>query len=294
VRGAAHGLALTNHLTSLALLGAAVLAFALPWRRRTSGRAVRPLAWFLAGLALPLLLYALLPLRAAQQPIANWGDPSTPGRFLAHVTGRQYGLLVGWRQPLTALRDAVSLLRLAAGDLPPWVAPVAAAGVIRLWRSERRYAVFTLLIAGGTLAGTALYRAPDRAAYLLPAYLVLGVWSGAGLATLATAARALGRSARRAPAAGVWQRWALAAGAAVVVLLSAVWTVRAGRRVNLHGDDSAVVFARATLEALPAHATYYTARDDVTFALWYAQRSLGLRPDVTVVDIRNPTLTARP
>jgi hypothetical protein len=51
-----------------------------------------------------------------------------------------------------------------------------------------------------------------------------------------------------------------------------------------------LVFARATLEALPPNATYYSGRDDVTFALWYAQRTLGLRRDVRVIDIRNPEL----
>src|SRR5207249_4500449 len=84
------------------------------------------------------------------------------------------------------------------------------------------------------------------------------------------------------------QRVAVIAAALGTMCLTLVWAARAGSRVNLHGDDSALVFARTTLDALPADATYLSARDDVTFALWYAQRALGLRRDVHVVDVRNP------
>ena len=295
-RGAAHGLSLTNHVTSAALLVAAVVGFARV-RGGAGGQAGRPAradtarraAWFVAGLVAPLMLYALLPLRAAQEPIANWGDPSTPGRFLHHVSGRDYRGLVDWRDPARVLRDLPALVRFMVGDLCPWVLPAALAGLLRLWRGDRQYAVFTGATLGGTLLFTALYRVPDRVPYLLPAYVVLGVWAGAGLLVAAESLAqwaAAGAEARR--------RVAGRAAGAVLVLLLAGWTLRTGARVNLRGDDSAVVFARATLLAVPEGATYYSARDDVTFALWYAQRSLGIRRDVRVVDIRAPQLRGVP
>ena len=292
LRGAAHGLALSNHVTSAILLAAAIAAFS---RRRPSVTSARPALWFAAGLAGALSLYALLPLRAAHDPVANWGDPDTPGRFLAHITARQYRHLVDRRDIGGMLRDIPRLLRLAAGDLPPWALLIAVVGFRRLVRAQRSYAVFTALTCVGSLLFTAAYRVPDSAPYLLPAYLVVGVWSGAGLIVMAESVGARSaergtRNSRTQPFALRVPRSALRLEAVGVVLLLVIWTARAGSRVNLRGDDSAVVFARATLAALPPGATYYSARDDVTFALWYAQRSLRIRRDVRVVDVRNPQL----
>jgi hypothetical protein len=272
--GAAHGLAMTNHLTSALFVGAAVLVMLFG---RNGGWNRGALLWFGLGAAMPLLLYLLLPLRAAQDPMANWGDPSTPGRLLAHVTGREYAGLVSVRDPAGMVRDLLGLLRLMIGDLPPWVIPSAVLGLKDLWSRQRQFAVVSSAIAASVLVFSAMYQTADRAPYILPAYVVVCVWAGTGLVM-----------------AGVWaaERWQdgrsslIAAGALAAVALLSVWAVRAGRRVNLHGDDSAVVFAQITLDALPPGATYYSARDDVTFALWYAQRSLGVRRDVLVVDLR--------
>ena len=285
LRGAAHGLALTNHLTSLLLLVAAA-AFARP-RDRSPAAATAAMSWFLLGLLMPLALYALLPIRARQQPAAHWGDPRTLDRLVTHVTARQYRGNIGWLEPVETLRDLIGLIRFASGDLPPWVLPAAAVGWVWLWRSNRPYALFTSAVVAGTLLMTAVYQVPDRGAYLLPAYLSVGLWAGLGL--VQTAAALL---RRHAGGAGFrMARPAMAIGVLLTVGLSSVWAIRTGRHVNLHGDDSSVVFARSVLDSLPERATYYTARDDTTFALWYAQRVLGLRRDVRVVDIRNPALT---
>lgn len=286
-RGAAHGLALTNHLTSALLLVAALIAFMLPWTRGGTRTSAGSAGWFVVGLVIPLLLYALLPLRAAQHPTSNWGDPRTVDRFVAHVTGRQYASYVNWRAPGSALRDAASLLGRVLRDLAPWVVPAALVGYVRLRALAPSYALFTGLIVLGTVLGAALYRVPDRGPYLLPVYLILGVWAGVGLISVLSALPD-SRASARAAAAGAPL---VAAGATLLVLVTVLWGVRTGTQVNLRGDDSALRFATATLNALPSGATYYSGRDDVTFSLWYAQRVLGLRPDVRVVDIRNPELT---
>jgi hypothetical protein len=278
IRGAAHGLALTNHLTAIIFLGAALVTVMRPWepeRRRT-------VIWFAIGVVAPLLLYLLLPIRAAQNPVAAWSDPDSISGFIQHVTGQQYG---GNFNPFDlpgAVGDIASFLRLMIEDMPPWMLPAAGIGVYHLFETRRPYAWFTSLAAAGTLLFASMYQIADRAPYLLPAYVVIGVWAGVGLLVVLRAAIGWAMTGGR--------RAVVMAGAGVAVLLFAVWSVRTYNRVNLSGDDSALVFARATLEALPPNATYYSGRDDVTFALWYAQRTLGLRRDVQVIDIRNPEL----
>ncbi|MGH2584674.1 MAG: protein O-mannosyl-transferase family, partial [Dehalococcoidia bacterium] len=184
VRGVAHGLSLTNHLTAVVFLIAALVALIRP------GRPVnwRAAAWFTGGLAAALALYALLPLRAAQDPLANWGDPDTPSRFLAHVTGRQYRGLVDAGDAPGAVRNLLSLVRLMIEDLPPWVLPAAGAGLYGLWPGRRAYVIFTGLAVAGMLLFIAAYQAADRAPDLLPVYVTIGVWSGAGLLVAVPAA----------------------------------------------------------------------------------------------------------
>jgi hypothetical protein len=276
-RGAVHGLALTNHLTSVIFLVAAGAA-CVRGRGTPRERIVRGGLFALALVAM-LSLYALLPLRAARGPVANWGDPDSPGRFLAHVTGRQYRHMVDWRVGVEGVRGTLRSLRTVAADVPPWLLPAAAVGAVHLARCRRRYAVFTGLSAAGILAFVACYRAPDRIVYLLPLYGILGVWGGVGLVVVTAAARRWTADEQR--------RRRLTALGALALAASVVWWAAGTRaEVNLRGDDSALVFARTTLMSLPTGATYYSARDDVTFALWYAQRSLGVRPDVHVIDVR--------
>lgn len=283
IHGAAHGLALTNHLTALLFLGAALVTVARPAQRSRSRAAI----WFATGVIVPLCLYLLLPLRAAQGSVVNWGsDLTTVSGFLSHVTGQQYRGNLDLLDPAGSLGDLASFLRLMIEDLPPWLLPAAAIGFHDLSRRRPPYAWFTAVAAAGTLLFTAAYRIADRAPYLLPIYVVLGVWSGVGLIVVGRAAYSWAVTTKR-------RNMALA-GAGAAVLLLGVWSVRAHNRVDLSGDDSALIFARATLEALPPDATYLSARDDVTFALWYAQRTLGLRPDVRVVDLRNPQLRGVP
>jgi hypothetical protein len=282
-RGVAHGLALTNHLTAVIFLGAALLTVARSdglWRPR-------PAAWFALGMAAALCLYLLLPLRAAQGPVVNWGgDVTTLSGFLTHVTGQQYRGNLDLFDLLGSLRDLISFLRLMIEDLTPWLIPTAAVGVASLIRADRSYAWFTGLAVAGTLLFTASYRIADRAPYLLPVYVVVGVWGGLGLLAVLHAASGWARGRER--------RSLLLAGAGAGVLLLGIWVVRSYRQVDLSGDDSAVVFARTTLEVLPPNATYLSARDDVTFALWYAQQVLDLRRDVRVIDLRNPGLQSVP
>ncbi len=282
MRGAIHGLALANHLTSVIPLVAALVAFTPPWRRweHEQRRAILP---FLLGLGAMLTIYAILPLRAVQDPPINWGDPDSPGRLLAHVTGQQYRHLFTPADLTGSLRRIAALSRFVLGDLPPWMLPAAALGMWRIQRDRPDHARFTGLIAAGVMLFAGMYRAPDRNAYLLPLYVVLSIWSGVGLLVAAGAVT-------RWRGGGAGSRLLVAAAAVATVAALIVWAVGAGKRVNLHDDDSAVVFARTTLMSLPPDATYASARDDVSFALWYAQFVLGVRQDVHVVDLRNPSL----
>jgi hypothetical protein len=80
------GIAFGNSLTVAALSPLMIIAW---WRGRVSGspyKSVLPIATFFIGLS----VYALIPLRAAQQPPINWGDAASLDRFLALITAEMY------------------------------------------------------------------------------------------------------------------------------------------------------------------------------------------------------------
>ncbi|OGD89035.1 hypothetical protein A3D81_00145 [Candidatus Curtissbacteria bacterium RIFCSPHIGHO2_02_FULL_40_17] len=83
------GLALTNHHTII-LLAPALLFLILS---TTPKLLLNPKFIILNTLFIlvGLLPYLYLPLRALQDPILNWGDPDTLGKFLHHFLRRDYG-----------------------------------------------------------------------------------------------------------------------------------------------------------------------------------------------------------
>lgn len=272
------GMALTNHTTSLLAIGAAAVTVVL----RLRGRAFQPRA--LARTALlgltPLLLYLLIPWRAAQHPAENWGDPQTLGRFVDLVSGAQYHYLLDLHDIGGALSSIPAIVRLFFKQFAWWAFPLAAYGLLTLTEVEGSYAVFALLTLAAYAGFTAVYRAEGAEYYLLPAYAVEAVLLGLGFSTLA------GDLANWSWLRGRDQRL-LPAGLAAAVLLSILpFAAASFRSHNLRHDYSAYDYAHTALAGAAAGATIETSDDDQTFALWYLQKVKGFRRDVHVRDVR--------
>ncbi len=82
---------------------------------------------------------------------------------------------------------------------------------------------------------------------------------------------------------------ALAATATALLLFGLYWWTLAPSISELHDNvDSAELVAVAHVSGVahPPGARVETADDADTFSLWYAQVVLGVRPDVTIEDVR--------
>jgi hypothetical protein len=82
-------LGFTNHLTTLMILpGTAYLYFS---RYKFNSASFKKLAlMILLFAAILVVIYSYLPMRAAQNPILNWGNPVDWEKILRHVSGKQY------------------------------------------------------------------------------------------------------------------------------------------------------------------------------------------------------------
>lgn len=259
--GLLYGLMLANHLSSV-FLAPGLLLLWLSGRRKTQFR-----SWYLlaAPALLGVLLYAVLPLRSAQEPPINWGMVHRSlDAFLYHVKGTQFGVwLFSDRQ---VLKVNARIFQHLLSDAVVWAGYVAL--MIGLWqmlRSHARMALALLALAAGNLGISLGYSIPDIEPYFLPTILVALVFSGVGLWWIV----------RRATSAMPWA-------ALLVPVVSLALNYPQHDRSNHRAVEGYTEWVLAHAEP---NAVIMTRQwDFFCSAAWYEQTVRGTRPDVAVID----------
>jgi len=179
------GLSLGNHRM---ILGVGLAMAYLVWRAYRekkwllSGRAVAiPGLLFLAGFSINLYL----PLRAAQNPPVNWGNPSDLDRFLQMITTGAARSFVNPFESITGVQSVVAVLTL----FPIYEFTVvglilAGLGAWALWSRDRHFLVATLFVAAVAGLMVSVYGIHNIFNYLQPIYLMLSIWLGVGVSRL--------------------------------------------------------------------------------------------------------------
>jgi hypothetical protein len=172
------GLSFTNHMTTILLLpGVLYLYFAAG----PSGKARWSILLSSAGFfLLGLTPYLYLPLRAAQSPVMNWGNPVDLERLLWHVSGKQFRVWI-FSSPEVAGRQ----FRYFISELPVEFAVIGlvfgGAGLAALWRAHRKLALMTVIFFATCVAYAVNYDISDIDSYFLLAYICIGLWSACGV-----------------------------------------------------------------------------------------------------------------
>lgn len=260
------GLALSHQHLTLLLLPSLAWAY-----RGYLGGAKRPavaMSLFLAGLS----LYVVLPLRAVQHPLVNWGNPSNFHQFLFDVTRAQYGgdVIPG------SLSDGAWDLFLYLKD---FTVETCGLGPLFLLMGlfKNRAELKTAYFIGGFCLWVLLpflLRAPTNPesnhineAFLPPAILWITPLLLRGLAWFYGKLKK-GRSLLAPVLAALM----------VFCLVGAYGGTDASR--NLAVED----VARDLLQQLPSRSVVYSEGDAITFPLAYLKLVLKLRMDVPVFD----------
>lgn len=263
------GLGAGNHLSVLHLLPASLVLLGVRERglKRWLVASVEATCWF----ALGLLLYLYLPLRAAQHPSLNWGDPSTWERFWAHVTAR------GYREYMFALPwKEVGTLALKYGEFTAWQFPgiivLSLWGLICLLRREKVYGLWLLWALGINVGFYLNYDVGDRINYFLPSYLLLALWAGYGTAEIEPLLRP------RLYRFGWLGRGIISL---AFISLASMRLSAAYAGANLRSNRQAREHAEQVIQAVPEKAVVLVESDALLFALWYLQQVEGQAPTVT-------------
>ena len=245
----------------LAAIATVLLALVSKHRRNVSQ--------LLGGLVLGALSFLYLPIRAMQQPPLNWGNPSDWAQFWWVVRGQQYHHLFGHATSLEWLDGAVaaaSVLLIDNTHSIGWL--VALAGFIALWKHAPRLSLGLFLTVVVCVLWFAGYSVRDRAAYLLPAVYALLLLLPIGLSYLRS-----------------YPQWLIRL-AYLMCLIGLLWRgATLFPTIDLRDEQQPTRFATNTLNNVDAHAIIVSEKDETTFALWY-QQTMGLRPDVMIIDGR--------
>jgi len=167
------GLSFGNHMTTVLLLpGFLYLFFATQGFSKDAFMKILSAAVpFLLGLS----IYLYLPIRASQDPLLNWGDPSTLERFWWHLSGKQYRVWI-----FSSLERAAHQFRYFVTQFPAEFAYVslvlALIGFIHLYRTNRTLFFFSSVLFFSCVIYSVNYDIQDIDSYFLLAYVVTAIW----------------------------------------------------------------------------------------------------------------------
>jgi hypothetical protein len=300
------GLTWTNHTMGL-LAAPAIFVFMLAtdWRVLTRWKTIVVAAAAAAGGASLNFIY--LPIRAAQYPSINEGEPA--GFFspaLMDVLNRaQYG------KPSVLERQADFLSQLenywqywswqfardwgaAAAIVTALFTVVGIYGLLLLWKKDRRagLAMATLMF---TVTFGLIYYLNFKYGYSihpdqpdLPRevrerdYFFVGSFAAFGVLVAIGFGGLMNLIVEAIDQAHAAKRWLYASPVLAIALIPLV-----GNRVTASraGETVARDFARDILESVEPYGILITAGDNDTFPLWYAQEVEGIRPDVTLANL---------
>ena len=290
---------LTGALSALGVL----VPLAVMWPRVREAR-ILGVALLLMGIGYSTHLY--LPIRAAQNPAINEGNPSTWNSLRDLLERKQYGqtsMFVRrgstagqldkefWRYwkrqwPLTespALDESGS--RRAEPRWFQYLLPMLIGLAGLWWNRKDRVSFLTMMCL--FLFSTAVmivflnftdHEVRDRDYFFTTGYHVFALWIGMGAAWMI-------RWVRESFPEGPQRRWAAVGTVVLLSLLPAMlgrslWFTH-DRRGNFVARD----YAYNMLAPLPPNSFLFTNGDNDTFPLWYIQQVEGVRKDVRVVNM---------
>ncbi|MCX8036987.1 MAG: DUF2723 domain-containing protein [Candidatus Sumerlaeia bacterium] len=282
-------------------------------RKRKAIPAREPLQRRLTRLVLPALLagiaglsvYLYLPLRAAQNPPLNWGDPSNMQRFLWSVRGgefRKFYLLKvpQWlfpdrpivqgtpfdsetypvflryrlREWLEWMGGQLVVLHEAPAAVPILLGCLVLFGAILgwriLWRGQPLFAASLAIVVAMNAVAVMIYSIHDIEGYFFPAHVIV-------ILCLVVAAAQLHRWAESRLLAH-----SSALLACLMMALPVGMCLRGRAAADHSGYTAAERYGRDVLERLPFNALILTAADYDIEPLWYQQIVEHRRRDVVV------------
>jgi len=287
------GLSFSNHLLSMTLFPLGLVMAALFIHRKGSIK-------ILIGAGLLFLLglapYIYLPLRAASKPDLNWGDPSNLKNFLWVISGGEFKthklLMEAPGLPFTpstfrlhVLSRVIQISRWIPEEIYQFVHHTnlfkgvifAAISFVIIWGTGalvRKKRAIVIGIWGAifmSLLMIFLYNIPDIEPYFLSLYPFLLLLLALGLTGFLHVCET-----------ALFQR-KINFFPFLFLLLPLIALVSHYQSQDKSQNSDAYEYGLKILRNTPDHAIIITQGDNDIYTLWYLQKAMGLRQDVTII-----------
>jgi hypothetical protein len=261
------GLSFTNHLTTL-LLAPALLYWYFNehgFNNNSFKKILRLTIPFAAGFS----MYLYLPIRAAQHPLLNWGNPQTLEKLTWHISGKQFRV---WM--FSSSDVAIKQLNYFFEQLPKefFYLPLffALIGVVVLLFSDRKKFFIVLLLFTGCVAYSINYDIHDIDAYFLLAFFAVAISASVGVLKII----------HQFPSAVPTQLFA-----AVLLFILAVQIYSNWYEADQSHNSLVEDYTKTILTNLPPHSIVLSYQwDYFVAASYYVQHVKHLRQDVIILD----------
>ncbi len=264
------GLALSfgNHMTTMLILPATAYLFFLKYKFRVDSfkKIGKMLLVFFPVLA---AIYSYLPLRAAQNPLLNWGNPVDVERILRHVSGKQYQVWI-----FSSFDSAKKQLNYFVSNLPQEFSValiLVLIGFATLFFTSKRLFTFILIAFITTVFYSINYDISDIDAYFLLAYVCMAFFSAFGILKVFQMLK------------DVKLKYTLPVSLVVIlVFFQGFLTIN---KVSQTGNYIFEDYTKAALNSVEKNAIIFTYQWDYFISpSYYFQFVDGIRKDVKIVD----------
>ena len=172
-------LSFCNHMTTILIIPAAAYLYFLKnkFNKNSFKKILLMLALFFPVL---ILIYSYLPIRAAQNPVLNWGNPVDLERIIRHISGRQYQVWL-----FTSMDAAKKQLSYFIDNIPSEFATIGILfwiiGIFVSFKRARKFFIFIIIAFITTVLYSINYEIHDIDSYFLLAYISLGFFAVFGI-----------------------------------------------------------------------------------------------------------------
>jgi hypothetical protein len=171
-------LGFSNHMTTLLILPAIAYLFfsKFGFNKSSITKMLLMIAFFLPIL---IIIYSYLPIRASQQPILNWGNPSDLERILRQISGKQYQVWL-FSSMEAAKKQLGYFFSSLTSEFNIALIPILV-GVLFTYSYSKKLFIFLTVLFASTVLYSINYDIVDIDAYFLLAQISLAFFSAFGI-----------------------------------------------------------------------------------------------------------------